>query len=293
MKTITAAVCTLDREDLLRRCLDALLSQEQLEAEDYTVLVVDNSAEHDARPMLEAIAAREPRLHFRHEPRKGVYTARNSALEFAQERDADVLLFTDDDCVAPPNWVRAGVDEPERLEAVFVSGIARSTETLPEVLTPVEIADHKPAAMGATGCIALDARIATEFRFDDRYNRSGGGDKQFTLRLTAAGHQGYTLKDWYVLHLDERSDFRTRVRKFQPGPAARFGYFIELGFPGRAIGYLIGAVRWPFLALGFGFLALLPAGKTFRSKALLKTSKYLGKTIGLWRLVRGQKTDYF
>lgn len=96
--TATVAVCTRDRTDDLRRCLDALRT---LPDDGQEVLVVDNCPSSDATRDL---VARYPGVRYVREERAGLDIARNRALHEAR---GDVVAFTDDDAAADPGWLRA------------------------------------------------------------------------------------------------------------------------------------------------------------------------------------------
>jgi glycosyltransferase involved in cell wall biosynthesis len=102
---ISVVVPTYDRVDLLRRNLAALLRQ-TLDPALYEVVVVHNDAgdgrgDGTAR-LLEVTAARQPRIRHVVESRQGVAYARNAGLHAAR---GEILVCTDDDAFAPPNWL--------------------------------------------------------------------------------------------------------------------------------------------------------------------------------------------
>jgi glycosyltransferase involved in cell wall biosynthesis len=119
---VTVVVPVKDRRERMLRCLDALLA---LEYPNYDVLVLDNcSSDGTAEACRER--AREARVPVRVEVLDGsVGKLRNRAAELS---DADLLAYTDSDCMPAPGWLAAGTwpfrDRP-RL------GVVQGT-TLPE-----------------------------------------------------------------------------------------------------------------------------------------------------------------
>ena len=93
----TVAVCTRDRPDDLRRCLDALA---RLPDDGQEVVVVDNCPRTDAT--LHLVRA-HPRVRYVREPRPGLDVARNRALA---EASHPIVAFTDDDAAPDPGWLR-------------------------------------------------------------------------------------------------------------------------------------------------------------------------------------------
>jgi glycosyltransferase involved in cell wall biosynthesis len=99
---LTAALCTRDRPDLLRRALASLAAQIPPPAE---ILVIDN-APADGRTRAVALAAEGVIAGVRYlvEPVPGLDFARNRALAAASQ---EVVVFLDDDAVAEPGWAAA------------------------------------------------------------------------------------------------------------------------------------------------------------------------------------------
>ena len=105
-RTAAVVVCTRDRPDQLRRCLEAL---GKLERQPDELVVVDNGSEgHATREA--AIGAGATYVL---EPRPGLSNARNAGIAATA---ADIVAFTDDDVVVHPEWLGrllAGFTVPE------------------------------------------------------------------------------------------------------------------------------------------------------------------------------------
>lgn len=96
---LSAAVCTRDRPEELRRALESLARQQPPLSE---VLVIDN-APRDARTR-ELVEREFPGFRYLEEPVPGLDFARNRALSAAL---GDMVAFLDDDAVAEPGWAAA------------------------------------------------------------------------------------------------------------------------------------------------------------------------------------------
>jgi len=97
---VSVVVCTRDRPEQLRSCLDSLL---ELRTPPFEIVVVDNAAT-DGRSQR---ACEEYPVRYVREPTPGVSRARNRGIF---ESTGDLIAFTDDDCVVDPGWLD-GVDE--------------------------------------------------------------------------------------------------------------------------------------------------------------------------------------
>lgn len=101
----TAVVCTRNRSARLTRSLTSI--QAAMDAEPSLrgeLLVVDNNSTDDSPQVLASFADSDPRVRVIHEPMPGIGRARQRASAMARGR---ILLWTDDDIVVPPQWVRS------------------------------------------------------------------------------------------------------------------------------------------------------------------------------------------
>ncbi|OYV45667.1 MAG: glycosyl transferase family 2, partial [Burkholderiales bacterium 21-58-4] len=104
---ISVVVPTYRRQDVLQRCL-AALDQQDLDPDQYEVLVCDDAAEPATRQLVEAIASRSkcPVRYLAVTGNHGPAAARNVGWRAAE---AECLAFTDDDCIPQPGWLTGGL----------------------------------------------------------------------------------------------------------------------------------------------------------------------------------------
>ncbi len=98
---ISAVVCTYQRPDSLVHTLESLAAQD---CESFEVVVVDQSADDRTRRIVEELAGRDPRFRYLHLHPPGLSRAYNAGV---RATSAPLLAFTDDDCIAPVNWLRS------------------------------------------------------------------------------------------------------------------------------------------------------------------------------------------
>lgn len=103
---ISVVVSTRDRADRLSALLLSLAEQ-TMEPDSFEVVVVDNGSIDSTPQLLEDSAQGLPySLRVLRRPRgEGPAPARNEGVEAAR---APLIAFTDDDCVATPEWLAAG-----------------------------------------------------------------------------------------------------------------------------------------------------------------------------------------
>lgn len=117
MLTGTVVVCTRDRRQVLLQCL-ASLDQQLLDA-PLDVLVVDDGSRDGTADALDRWAAATTGRRVLRQEGAGLSAARNAGLRAAA---GDVVLFCDDDALAPPGWAQAHLRAHERPGVVAVGG---------------------------------------------------------------------------------------------------------------------------------------------------------------------------
>ncbi len=112
---ITVAVCTRDRTEDLKLCLDALV---RLDYPNLEVIVVDNAPSDDATKRL--VKGSYPQVRYVGEPKPGLDWARNRAIAEAR---GEIVAYTDDDVVVERGWARALATAFEDPEVMAVTGL--------------------------------------------------------------------------------------------------------------------------------------------------------------------------
>jgi glycosyltransferase involved in cell wall biosynthesis len=100
---VSVIVPVRDRRVLLRRTLDALAAQT---ITDHEVIVVDDGSSDGSDREAEADAARGRPVRLVRNGGSGAVAARTTGVALAR---ADVLAFTDSDCLPDPDWLGAGL----------------------------------------------------------------------------------------------------------------------------------------------------------------------------------------
>jgi GT2 family glycosyltransferase len=239
---IAVAVATLDRPDLLARCLDAVLSGETVPAE---VVVVDQGS-HPHTPAVVAERGRDIPVAYVHQERDGLSASRNAALETAR---AQVLVTTDDDCVPAPGWLAAiGRTFAEAPAPQSVTGrvlplgpdrpgfYALSSRTS---MARAELSNGAPPWTAGTGAnFAVERSWAERIGgWDERLGAGSGGgageDVDFLYRLLRAGGRVIYEPDALVYHERHAADRRRATRlSYGRGVGACCGLYLRRRDPG-------------------------------------------------------------
>lgn len=186
-----------------------------------TVVIVDNSAEAEARAQVARASAdfAWPLLYVS-EPRRGITYARNAALEKATALDCDFVAFVDDDEMPTPRWLLALLAAQQQSGAAAVLG---AVEPIFPAGTPAWLIDGRffethAFADGAdiedahTANVLIDLRRlgALGLRFDHRYALTGGEDTMLFRDLRDAGGRIVYAADAVVY--ETVPETRTRLR---------------------------------------------------------------------------------
>ena len=106
-KTVSVVIPTLNRTQLLKRCLDALLAQ-TLDPASYEIIIVDDASRKETERLVENYSAARPGSPYTvysDRKRRGPAAARNLGWRTAA---APIIAFTDDDCIPEPDWLAKG-----------------------------------------------------------------------------------------------------------------------------------------------------------------------------------------
>ncbi|MEO1095008.1 MAG: glycosyltransferase [Cyanobacteria bacterium J06638_28] len=269
MPLVTVAVCTRDRPEDMKVCLEAI---SQLDYPDLDVLVIDNAPTTEGTKVL--IDEQYPQVRYVREPRPGLDWARNRAI---LEARGDIIAYTDDDVVVDAGWVKAiaqtfaanpevmavtGLVVPYELEAesqvLFeeYGGFGRGFETQWYRYSAAE--KWQAATLyGAAGKFGTGANMAYRRSLFDQIGgfdpamdvgtvTNGGGDLEMFFRV---------IKEQYTLVYEPRALVRHRHRrdcqKLQSQIANNgiglYAYFVccATRYPDE---------RWAFLRLGIFWL---------------------------------------
>jgi glycosyltransferase involved in cell wall biosynthesis len=190
----------------LTRLLAALADQ-QLAAESFEVIVVDDGSGLETRAVLEAYSGGpRPVLRIvRNEIARGPGAARNAGWPLAR---AQLVAFTDDDCVPSPHWLAAGLEAHRRSPGSIVQG---RTEPDPSESDGSSLLSRtvRVTQLGPQyeTCNIFYPRAVLEALggFDEGFGLAPGGeDTDLAVRALAAGHGAVFAPEALVHHAVER-----------------------------------------------------------------------------------------
>lgn len=96
---LSVVVCTHNRPDDLRRCLDAIARLD----DPVDLIVIDSASDPPIRPIVDQFTNRDPSPRTVREHTPGLSRARNRGLALAATQ---LVAYLDDDCTPQPDWAR-------------------------------------------------------------------------------------------------------------------------------------------------------------------------------------------
>jgi N-acetylglucosaminyldiphosphoundecaprenol N-acetyl-beta-D-mannosaminyltransferase len=303
---VSIVIPTFRREHLLARLLERCVGQGGLGPQELEIIVVDNTPEATARPVVQPFIDGLPAaIRYAHEPRPGISHARNRGVA---EAKGDFVAFIDDDELPAPNWleslllaqrtyradvvlgpVRPVFDRPPRRRLEVLRRFFSQTSDAPTG-TPVSL--HTPLPLGSGGAcrrpmasnnaLLLKARCFDGAQpFDPRLGLTGGEDTLFFTELHRRGRRIVWCREALVTERVPRERLTLRFmlrRKFRDGQITSSTCLL-LDPPQR--GRLAAWVAVGLAQLGAGgLLALLyPVRPGLGLRGLLMAATGLGKVL--------------
>jgi glycosyltransferase involved in cell wall biosynthesis len=224
----SVVIPTYNRKATLRQTLAALSAQGY---SDYELIVIDDGSTDGTRAM---VAAEFPAACYKHQNNHGPAAARNVGIKAAR---GDIVAFTDDDCVAPTDWLARLADGYARYpNAAGVGGYLEAPES---VLTRETLARYETfiartvygvnaseqftgfsSPTGGTNNLSYRLSVLEQVHgFDETFRYAAGEDADLKWRICELGHQLlYTpvkmthMQDYSWARLRRQSYFRGRGR---------------------------------------------------------------------------------
>ncbi|MEQ7155357.1 glycosyltransferase family 2 protein [Brevundimonas aurifodinae] len=207
MQPVCVIIPTMRRTEGVTRALRSVFAQTDLSTRPVSIVVVDNDPAETARQAVESLRSGSPfPLAYRHEPRPGVATARNSALA---ETPAPLIAFLDDDEAASPGWLAALLQAQEQTgaDAVFGPITGRVPEGTGWASAYLErfFGREGPASTGLInhgyGCgnslMVRSTALPGPAPFDTGADQTGGEDDAlFAALQTRGGRFGWAADAW-------------------------------------------------------------------------------------------------
>lgn len=202
---ISVVIPTYNRKAQLRQCLESLFRQDYPE-KDFEIIVIDDGSTDGTRAMLEELLTPHPNLRYFSQLHKGPAVARNLGIEEAR---AEIIGFSDTDCVLDSNWIKNMVEaHREKETAVAVGGKtivdshnikAQVSQFLSDGAIETSINGNKQVIFFPT-CNVSFKKKNLNGKFNESFPLPAGEDLDFFWRLYKKGATFCCRPDIEVLH---------------------------------------------------------------------------------------------
>ena len=195
---VSVVIPTFKRTALLKRCLQAVLTQ-TLDPSVYEIIVVDDAASAETRRMVEELvaeAALPPVRYLANEVRRGPATARNRGW---REAAGEIIAFTDDDCIPESDWLVRGLE-------AFLPGTAGVSGRIEVPLgrrpTDYELNTSflEHAEFATANCFYRRASLAAVNGFDERFTRAWREDADLFFTMLSRNELLLPAPEAVVVH---------------------------------------------------------------------------------------------
>jgi len=194
----SVVVPTCNRKATLRQTLAALATQDYA---DYEIIVVDDGSTDGTQKM---VGAEFPQVRYFRQANRGPAAARNVGI---RQATGDIIAFTDDDCVPPPDWLTRLADGYKRYPHVVGVGgyleasdgvlkdniLARYERHIARSLYCVgdtEYVGHFECPAGGTNNLSYHRSILEQIGgFDDTFPYAAGEDADLKWRICQTNAQ--------------------------------------------------------------------------------------------------------
>ena len=110
---VSVVLAARNEEENIARCLESLLNQ-TYPAELYEVILVDDRSTDSTFSIAESFSKNDRRLKLLHTTEHHILTGKQNGLDIGiRASKGEIILTTDADCEAPPNWIQDTVREFE------------------------------------------------------------------------------------------------------------------------------------------------------------------------------------
>jgi GT2 family glycosyltransferase len=211
MPDISVVICVYNRADLIGKCLDSVLASEGV---SFDVVVVDDGSTDGTREILSKYSSDERVRLICNDGNLGLMRSRNKGFEAAK---AEVVAFTDSDCVVDKKWLCGMSGVFGKDSSVAIAG--------GDILDPpadgywglvykgfYRISSRDGYVRNVIGAnMAVKKGFLAANKFDETL-KYGADETDLCYRALSKGYKVYFVKGASVVHF-HRSDLRSAWRQ--------------------------------------------------------------------------------
>lgn len=188
-KQIICSVCiaTFRRPELLRKLIQSLFEQKDIDDIKLEIIIVDNDDKESAKEIVAEFSNQTSiTVSYYKQPIQNIALTRNMSID---KSSGDYIAILDDDETADKYWIKNLIDTIEKFNAdavfgyvvpVFDPGIAQWMQQREIYFMPMGKTGEPPLFSYTTNCMIRADKIRKfNLRFDPEYGLTGGSDPVF------------------------------------------------------------------------------------------------------------------
>ena len=198
---INVCICTYNRLDYLKGCIQSLIPQ--LQADRFTLTVIDNNSTDGTKEFVERVMSDHAEVHYFLEPKQGLSHARNAAMEVSE---FEWVFYLDDDCLPSSDLLMNAlhlINQNPNLHAIGGPVDALYKDPKPDWVPegfgtfsmPFEKCTVIDSGFVRGGCFLIHREVLSSMDgFNDRLGVTGstlqyGEEIELQIRMRSAGYQ--------------------------------------------------------------------------------------------------------
>jgi glycosyltransferase involved in cell wall biosynthesis len=200
---LSIIIPTFNRWHSLQRTLGSITAQ-TLDTSFFEIIVVDDGSTDETR----SGQNHYNHVTFLHQKNRGPAAARNAGAAAAR---GDILVFTDDDCTLPPQWLNQIEGLFSATECELLGGATRNVvpnfywSTVHQSIndfwqSAINKGEGRDFFLTSNNMAVRKSAFTRIAGFDEHYNRPGGEDRDLAIRAAAAGFRVYFAADVIIDH---------------------------------------------------------------------------------------------
>lgn len=197
---ISIQICTYNRKDILKKCLQALCGL-NYSKEKFELILVDDGSEDGTSELIKSLKL-SINYNYIYQPNQGLAIARNQGIKAAQ---GQYILFIDDDIIADSELLNEHLCYHKKYKKSVVKGWVNHVEDLENIQKPhFTLADFSTAFFWTSNVSVEKKYLIQAGLFNESFREYGWEDLELGLRLKKIGLTSRFNKKAVVYHYKKR-----------------------------------------------------------------------------------------